>query len=79
MEKRPVGRPLGTTKHWCFRDHDLSDPSNLYVDPKGKARCRICRTINDRRYKTRRLEMRKWKRFVAKLKSRGDYQPWMET
>jgi HNH endonuclease len=37
----------------CVRGHPLSG-ANLYLNPEGERRCRICKREDDRRYKARR-------------------------
>lgn len=42
------GKPystVGSAVPWvCVNDHDMRDPKNVYVSPKGQRQCRRCRT-----------------------------------
>lgn len=56
--ERPKIRPV---PHECSRGHDLRDPKNCYITPKGKWRCRRCTAYN--------THLRQESRVIEKLKS----------
>lgn len=35
----------------CIKNHSLVDGSNVYVAPSGRRLCRICRSVDDKKFK----------------------------
>jgi len=46
---------VNARKERCIRDHDLTDPANVYIHPtRGSRHCRVCQAERAQRYENRR-------------------------
>jgi hypothetical protein len=58
--------PYGAIRSQCRRGHDITEPENVYTDPSGGRRCRVCANeTNDLR--------------TAKRRARGDKRKILKT
>lgn len=56
-KKGQVAWNTGLRAKVCQRGHDLTDPANVKLDPKGRQQCKVCRRARDRRRKLNRKLM----------------------